>query len=176
MYLYHYYDRRTGPFRSLTSIPWEEAKRVLEKIRQERPDSFCAQRDGEYITRRLNCEARLRKEFLAIGGVTDIDSPHYMVLGESRWLSTWYEQSDCIKIPVEKFDISKISFTYGDSMPTFNFKDGKEYREKVYDYEGILKVIEKYGLPQEWNDDGRYGPERYVEAHVWTDDVIKDYL
>jgi hypothetical protein len=61
-------------------------------------------------------------------------------------------------------------------MPTFNFKDGKEYREKVYDYEGILKVIEKYGLPQEWNDDGRYGPERYVEAHVWTDDVIKDYL
>lgn len=176
MDLYHYFDRRTGPFRSLTTASHEEAQKIMEKIKHDRPGSFCAQRNDDYITKRLNCEARLRREFLAIGGVTDIDSPHYMVLGESRWLSTWYEQSDHIKIPVGKFDISKISFTYGDSMPTFNYRDGKEYREKVYDYEGILKVIEKYGLPQEWNDDGRYGPERYVEAHVWTDDVIRDYL
>ena len=176
MDLYHYFDKRTGPFKSLSALPPEEAHDILEKIKNERPDSFCAQRDDTYITKRRNCEARLRNEFKAIGGIMDIESPHYMVLGFSPWLSTWYEQSDFIKIPVEKFDKRKISFTYGDSMPTFNYKDGKEYREKVYNFDGILKVIEKYGLPQEWNDDGKFGPERYIEAHVWTDDVIRDYL
>jgi hypothetical protein len=44
MYLYHFYDSRTGPFRSLTKIPQEEAKYILRKIREERPDSMCAAR------------------------------------------------------------------------------------------------------------------------------------
>ena len=42
-------------------------------------------------------------------------------------------------------------------------------------YEEILKIIEKYGLPQDWNRDGRYGPERYIEAHVWSDETICKY-
>lgn len=37
MYLYHFFDKRIGPFRSLTSISPEEARNVIEKIRQERP-------------------------------------------------------------------------------------------------------------------------------------------
>ncbi len=57
---------------------------------------------------------------------------------------SWYEQPDYIKIPVEEFDLSKISFTYGDSMPTFS--------PRV--------------------NDGSHGPERYFEAHVWSDEVI----
>ena len=39
----------------------------------------------------------------------------------------------------------------------------------------ILRIIDKYGLPQDWNPDGVYGPERYVEAHVWSDDPIDRY-
>ena len=51
-----------------------------------------------------------------------------------------------------------------------------EYRKKLYTYDEILEIIQKYGLPQDWNDDGKYGPERYIEAHIWSDDVIKEYL
>lgn len=40
MDLYHFYDKRTGPFRSLTKLKPEEAKEVLERIKAERPDSF----------------------------------------------------------------------------------------------------------------------------------------
>ena len=54
--------------------------------------------------------------------------------------------------------------------------DGKEYRKKLYTYDEIIKVIEKYGLPQNWNSEGEYGPERYVEVHVWSDDPINEYL
>ena len=95
----------------------------------------------------------------------------------SPWLSTWYEDGSFIKIPIEEFDTRTISFTYGDSMPTFSPKvnDGREYRKKCYTYEEILKIIEKCGLPQDWNRDGRYGPERYIEAHVWSDETICKY-
>ena len=63
-------------------------------------------------------------------------------------------------------------------MPTFSPRvtDGKEYRRKVYTYEEILDVIARYGLPQDWNDDGAKGPERYIEVQVWTDDQIKQYV
>jgi hypothetical protein len=108
----------------------------------------------------------------------EIESPHYMVVEHSPWLSTWFEQSDYLKIPIEEFDLRTLSFTYGDSMPTFSprITDGKEYRKKVYTYEEILGIIEKYDLPQKWNDDGAHGPERYIEVHVWSDETVKKYM
>lgn len=42
-------------------------------------------------------------------------------------------------------------------------------------YDEIPEIIEKYGYPQEWNPDGLLGPERYIEAHIWSDDVIAKY-
>lgn len=178
MYLYHFYDRRSGPFKSLTKLSREEAEEVIRRINSERPDSMCAARTEDYVDKRRNCEAVLRREFAAKGGIMEISSPHYMVLEFSPWLSTWYEQSEYIRIPVEEFDLRTVSFTYGDSMPTFSDRvnDGREYRKKLYMYDEIVKLIEKYGLPQDWNDDGRYGPERYIEAHVWSDRTINRYI
>lgn len=100
------------------------------------------------------------------------------VVEHSPWLETWYENSSFIRIPIEEFDISTLSFTYGDSHPTFSprVNYGKEYRKQLYAYNEILKIIEKYGLPQEWNNDGKYGPERYIEVHVWSDETIKKYM
>lgn len=178
MYLYHYYDRRTNPFNSLTKISQEEAKEVIRKIKAERPNSQCAGRNDRYVEYRHNCEAILRREFAAKGGIMEITSPHYMVLEFSPWLSTWFEQCAYIKIPIEEFDLKTVSFTYGDSMPTFSdsVNDGKEYRKKIYMYDEILKIIEKYGLPQDWNDDGKFGPERYIETQVWSDETIRRYI
>ena len=177
-YLYHYFDKRTGPFKSLTAVSASEAKKVMEQIKEERPNSQCALRNDKYVEYRHNCEGILRRVFAAKGGIMEKESPHYIVLGHSPWLSTWYEQMECLKIPVEEFDLRKVSFTYGDSMPTFSDRvnDGKEYRKKIYFYEEILKVIQKYGLPQDWNDDGAHGPERYIEVQVWSDETIKRYI
>lgn len=177
MYLYHYYDSTIGPFRSLTEISPDEAKTVLDNIRAAKPNSMCAQRHGKYVEYRRNCESILRAEFAKKGGIMNRTSPHYMVVEHSPWLSTWYENSAFIKIPVEEFDISTLSFTYGDSMPTFSpsVTDGREYRRQLYTYDEILGIIEKYGLPQDWNDDGSHGPERYIEVHVWSDETINRY-
>lgn len=178
MLLYHYFDSSIGPFLNLSDLPIEEAKHILETIKSIKPNSQSANRHDKYVEYRRNCENIIRKEFIKKGGQVERSSPHYMVVEHSPWLSTWYENGAFIKIPLEEFDLKTVSFTYGDSMPTFspNINDGKEYRHKLYTYDEILNIIEKYGLPQDWNDDEKYGPERYIEAQIWSDETINKYL
>lgn len=179
MLLYHYFDKTIGPFVNLSDIPIDNAKAVLDRIRKEKPNVQSAQRDREYMERRHYYEEILRSEFKKKGGIIKREVPHYMVVEHSPWLSTWFQNSAFIKIPIEEFDLRTISFTYGDSHPTFSLwpreDDWKEYRRQLYSYDEIIKMIEKYGLPQEWNNDGKYGPERYVEAHIWSDETIDKY-
>lgn len=178
MNLYHYYDKTIGPFKNLSDLPINEARRIMEHISRDNPESFCAKRSPDYMMYRLYYEEILRREFLKKGGIIKRHAPHYMVIGKNDFLSNWYTNSAYIEIPIENFDLRSVSFTYGDSHPTFSGKinDGKEYRGKLYTYDEILKIIDKYGLPQDWNADGNKGPERYVEAHIWTDDCVNDYI
>lgn len=178
MFLYHYFDRSIGPFRNISDLSPQKAQAVLDDIKMNKPNTQCAKRQEEYIEYRLYYENILREEFLKRGGTIERQVPHYMVIGHSPWLYSWYENPGVIKIPIEEFDLSSVSFTYGDSHPTFSAKvnDGKEYRRKLYTYDEILKLIEKYGYPQDWNDDGKYGPERYIEAHIWSDRTIQKYV
>lgn len=177
MYLYHYYEKDSSPFLNLSDLPFEEANRILDNIKKNRPAAYCAKRQPEYMKDRLYYESVLREEFLKKGGKIKRKAPHYMIIEHSPWLSLWYEHSAYIKIPIEEFDLSTLSFTYGDSHPTFSprVNDGKEYRKKLYTYDEILKIIEKYGLPQKWNEEGKLGPERYIEVHVWSDETIDKY-
>lgn len=177
MLLYHYYDSAIGPFRNLSDLTDEDADRVMQQIRRQKSNTFCAKRKADYMKLRRYYESILREEFRKKGGMIERQAPHYMVVGACPWLASWYENSAFICIPVTEFDPGTISFTYGDSHPTFSEKitDGKEYRKKIYTYEEILRLIDKYGYPQEWNSDGAYGPERYIEAHIWSDTVIEKY-
>lgn len=178
IYLYHYFDKTIGAFKNLSDISLDEAKSVLNDLKNRKPASQAASRHDKYVEYRRNCENIIRSEFTRKGGIITRNSPHYMVIEHSPWLSTWFENCGFIRIPIEEFDLRTVSFTYGDSMPTFSpsITDGKEYRMKLYTYDEILGIIEKYGLPQDWNDDGKYGPERYIEAHIWSDETIKKYI
>jgi len=178
-YLYHYYDKTIGAFVNLSDISIEEANNVLKDIKETRPNVQSAKRHDTYMEDRHNYEEILKTEFLKKGGIIKRNSPHYMVIEHSPWLSTWFDNCSFIKIPINEFDLKTVSFTYGDSHPVFSPRkhkmDDKEYRRKLYTYEEILRIIEKYDLPQKWNDDGVHGPERYIEAHIWSDETIEKY-
>ena len=178
MDLYHYFDKNYKPFMNLSDIPIEQAKAIIAQRKITNPNSFCAKRQDDYMENRLYYESILRNKFLKKGGKIERISPHYMVIEKCDWLASWYENSAFIRIPIEEFDLSTLSFTYGDSHPTFisRINDGKEYRKRLYLYDEILGIIKKYGLPQEWNKDGEFGPERYIEVHIWSDKTIKHYL
>ena len=142
MFLYHYYDKKIGPFMNLSELQDRQAEKILEQIKKEKPNSQCARRDPEYMFRRRMYEDILRKEFLKKGGVIKRKAPRYTVLEHSPW-----PRDD----------------------------DSKEYRRKIYTFDEILVLIDKYGFPQDWNDDGKYGPERYIEAHIWSDETVDKY-
>jgi hypothetical protein len=69
-----------------------------------------------------------------------------------------------------------VSFTYGDSFPAMRFRDGKPYRGLAYTLAEIPGLIEQFGLPQDWNPDRKFDPERYIEAQLWSDEPVWEFL
>lgn len=64
MFLYHYFDKKTGPFMNLSELSMEQANNILNKIKEEKPTTQSSQRDAEYMFRRHMYEDIIRKEFL----------------------------------------------------------------------------------------------------------------
>ena len=184
MYLYHYFEKERGPFISLSDLPNDEVQKLIDKYRVEdvasghktvvgsvySDDNIGIRRNQEYMT---------RTTFIEKGGKPIRQFPYYMILGNEdttfqTGLKGWYKNGDSIKILVEEFDMSTISFTYGDQCQTVNpselenFKDNK-YRPPVYTYGEILEVINERGwlfvAEKDWSEPW------YVEAQVWSDDA-----
>ncbi len=173
--LSHYYEAANGPFRSLSDLPRDEAEHVLAAIRQS-GKGFASQRKDGYLTVRDAVETRVRQLFIAKGGAPKRQHPHSMVLGESAWIKQWYADGRELQIPLAHFSPQIVSFTYGDIFPAMRYQDGKAYRGQVYTLHELEALIGQYGLPQEWNADGHFGPERYIEAQVWDDLPLLKYL
>jgi len=173
--LCHYYERRKGPFLNLSDLPLAEAQRMLNSIKAE-SSAMAAQRFDGYLERRRELEQLARRLFIAKGGRPKRAVPHTMVVGPCQWLETWYVEPASVCLPLSAFTPNTLSFTYGDIFPTFSPRvtDDREYRRTVYTLEEILGIIEKYGLPQDWNVDGAFGPERYVEVQVWDDSPLQN--
>jgi hypothetical protein len=81
-----------------------------------------------------------------------------------------------VQIPLSKFNAGIINFTYGDLFPAMRHQDGRSYRGQVYTLSELPVLIVDYGLPQQWNPQGLDGPERYIEAQIWDNEPLKEYL
>ena len=185
-YLYHYFERAFGPFKSIADRPLEEAREILlaEKAAGKpiNPDL-----EG-YLQKRYNRDRQLREAFLLRGGQPQRTAPVFMVLGQQdcQWASA-YENPDSIQIPLEEFDPLTISFTYGNSFAVLSpaLFGPEEYWGQVYFADEILGVIERHGYPPhvEYDFKRKIFPKDkpidqhllFVEAHVWSDEVVGRY-
>ncbi len=176
-HFYHYYEKRRGPFRNLSDLPLDDAQGVLDAIKAH-SKVMAAQRFPGYLERRQELEQTARRIFTSKGGKPVRTVPHYMVVGACDWLQSWYEEGAYVCLPCAAFRPEVVSFSYGDLFPTFSDRvtDGREYRRQVYTLAEISALIDKYGLPQHWNQDGAHGPERYIEVQVWDDAPLRGYL
>ena len=177
MFLYHYFEKERGPFRTISDLSDEEAKNIQNTLKVG--DNIYAKRDfdGNYLSQRRIIENWLYLTFIEKGGKPTRKTPHYMVIGESLQCNSWFECGDHIKIPFNEFEQSSVSFTYGDSFPTFiapTFGDKSEYRLNVYTNNEIWEVIKKYGWPQ-WTVDTPFYQPSYIEVQIWDDSVINKY-
>ncbi|MCU6713205.1 hypothetical protein M6D81_31355 [Paenibacillus sp. J5C_2022] len=174
-HLYHYYDEDIGPFRSLSLLSEEKAHRVFNRIRLE-GNTFASRRSNDYMAIRKELEALAHDQFISKGGKPKSIFPNYMTLETCDWLKTWYKKPKSIVIPWDEFNDDSISFTYGDLFPTMRYQDDKPYRKKIYTRNEIAELIKKFGFPQIWNMDGNKGPERYIEAQIWDEEIIARYI
>ncbi len=179
-YLYHYFELNNGPFRNITEHGVKKATDVQSKILK----GFISKRLPSYIEWRFSLEERLKKQFMAKGRKPNRNDPFYFTLEPCDLLKTWYENPGIIKLPLSDFHPDQISFTYPDSMISFQFYDDPKFAEyrkdcngKVFMLTEIDEVINKFGMPSEdkWKSEKLLQYDRYVEVQVWDDEVINNY-
>jgi len=180
MYLYHYFEKGRTPFLTLSDLSDEEAIKIHNSLEEEGNIFAKRNSDGKYMYYRRIIEKWLYSTFVQKGGKPERQTPYYMILGECDRCKSWFKNGDFIKIPLDEFDKDTLSFTYGDSFPTFDPSHGQkqEYRRNVYTYDEIWDIIKKYGMPQDvvkWTDDTPYWVPAYVEVQVWSDKTINRY-
>jgi len=181
--LYHYYEKDQPPFRTLTALPFEEAKMVLCAGLNEKTKFDV----DHFLELRYNRDKILRDAFVAIGGQPIRTAPVYFTLGPNKGMKTWFNEPAFVKIPFHEFDYNTVSFTYGDSLAVFNptLNTGEEWWGKVFFYNEMVKLIDKYGLPEDppYHMNKCIFPKdkhindclKFVEAHVWDDTVLDKY-
>ena len=184
-FLYHYFERSFDPFVTLTALPMEEARQIL--IDKRNAGKFDNPNIEVFLQNRYNRDKQLREAFVEHGGKPQREVPIYMMLGECRQWESAYEDPAVIKIPLKEFDPLTVSFTYGDSFAIFNPElfGIEEYWNKIYFADEILEVVERLGFPPYVEYDFKrsiYPTDKninhhlkYVEAHVWSDDVLNMY-
>ena len=185
-HLYHYYEKGQPPFRSISALPFDEAEKVLNELR-EKNENLVHPNIKWFLEWRYNMDKTIRDKFIEIGGKLVRTAPVFCSLGANKGISTWFENTAFIKIPINEFNLDTVSFTYGDTLAVFNPKlyTGEEWWGKVYRYDDMLKLIDKYGYPEDCEYDGIKGilPKdkplghylKYIEAHVWSDEVLDRY-
>ncbi|WKN45809.1 hypothetical protein [Tunicatimonas pelagia] len=179
-YLYHYYETSNGSFQNITQNGYEKAVKIQGKI----SEGWNSKRPSNYIELRFALEKRLRDQFISKGGKPTRDDPFYFTLGECKWAKSWYINPGVVKIPLSDFSSEHISFTYPDSMVSFQFNDEPKlatYRKgcngQVFLLSELSDLISEYGLPSEEKShaEERLKYDKYIEAQVWDDSIIEAY-
>jgi hypothetical protein len=177
MYLYHYYEKGRTPFLNLSDLTDEEAIQLHTKLTTENENFAKRDADGQYILQRRTVEKRAYSMFVRKGGKPLRKAPHYMIMAENELdeCKAWFLDYAVVKIPLDEFDKNTISFTYGDSYPTFKpiFDEEPEYNLFLYDE--IFDIIKERGMPPVRNDNMSWLEPSYIEAQVWSDETINKY-
>lgn len=179
-YLYHYYEIENGPFQNITEYGYEKATNIQNQILE----GHNSKRPQNYIDLRFSLEKRIKQQFISKGGKPTRIAPFYFTLGPCDWLKTWYVNPGIIKIPLANFNPKHISFTYPDSMVSFQFSDEpklatykKNCNGHVFLLNEMVDVIKTYGMPTEERclQEECFKYDKYIEAQIWDEAVIRDY-
>ncbi|MGA2974992.1 MAG: hypothetical protein ABSF77_06755 [Spirochaetia bacterium] len=187
-YLLHFYRRGTKPFRSLSSLPDEDAIALMQSLYVEGSVFWERFKDARgYLSFRKQVEARLRQGFIAKGGRPKEEHPVYLVVGRPQWTLDVSDPltrstTDEIKVPFSLLNENEVSFTYPDSMVSALMAEekNKDYYEpdfhgKVFTLREITEIINRKGLPGEgWET--RMPPHfaHYIEAQVWNHALLSE--
>src|SRR5512143_2960575 len=178
-YLTHYYRTGTPPFRSLSTLPDDEALKLMTALCDDTPFGERFKDPLNYLHNRRRTEEWVRAEFCAKGGQPVEPYPSYMVLGFSPWIerAVPITFNTCkMRFPLSIFQEGDVSFTYPDSMISRWFGTEKpadyyqpELHGKVFTRSEILAIVAARGLPEDgWEPRLPDQLAPYIEAQVWN--------
>ncbi len=179
-FLYHYYEINNGPFRNITELGYQKAAQIQNQI----TEGWNSKRPDNYLDLRFSLEKRIKMQFEQKGGRPNRNDPFYFTLGPCDWAKSWYINPGVIKIPLTDLNPEHLSFTYPDSMVSFQFHDEpkldtyrKDCNGQVFLLNELNDLIATYGLPSEEKSEAeeRFKYDKYIEVQLWDDKVIKKY-
>jgi hypothetical protein len=175
-FLTRYYSKGEDPFISLNDFAFEKANELKkEHCKRNNIGGFYAEDD--YLRQRREIENWIYRKLIAKGGNPTNTVPVYMTLGESP-KGEYDIRADIqmnaaeIRIPIDKIDLSAVTFTFPDSMYRFVLNDDgvivggeRTNTPDVYLYHELESVINKY-----------LTDEHYIEAQVWNRNMLYKFL
>lgn len=176
-HIYHYYEIDNGPFKNLTEYGKDRALEIQQNISV----GFNSQRPANYVELRFALEKRLKDQFVSKGGVVTRNDPYYFTLGPCEWVSSIYINPGVVKIPLADINPNHISFTYPDSMVSFQFHDEpklatyrKECNGKIFTLRDLKGLVDEYGIPSKdkWESEEKMKYDRYIEVQVWDNSFL----
>ena len=184
-YLTHYYEAEIR-LKNICNYDDVEAQAILTGLSESGQRAWL---HPGYLEERREVEAWLYNDFVKKGKRPYLHHPLYFVLGEHNDLfqkGGFFTSANPkkLKIPLSLFDSEMISFTYPDSMPSFNIprtKRGKPYLKpfhgQVFTLDEITEVVQTYGLPEDrWKVEELWRYDRFIEAQVWDVRPIEKFL
>ncbi len=185
-FLTHYYRDGTTPFKSLSALSETEAIKKMKKLYVDNEIWGRFREPVWYLRKRKKTESWLKKQFISKGGLPKEDYPIYMILGKCEKIEKNMEEQKLakIQIPLSDFREKDVSFTYIDSM--FSYELGREkspeyyqpeYHGKVFTLSEIYTLFKERGLPEKgwWgNLPDDFFP--YIEVQVWNHRILSRYL
>lgn len=188
-YLVHLYKNNTEPFRTLSSLPEEDAIRIMQGLYTAGSIFWERFEDpAGYLRLRKQIEQHVREAFIAKGGMPREPHPIYMAFGRTRWMlnsldAVTLATTTEIEVPLSLFEECDISFTYPDSMVSFLLAKETEaeyylpdYYGKVFTLSEIRSIVESNGLPGEkWGANLPSSMPNYIEVQVWNHEPLLEY-
>lgn len=170
----HYYLPANGPFKSLSNLVGGDDPAFLQLLtRHQREPGYRRRYGRDYIERRRETEATLRKLFIARGGKPKSNYPIYLTLGDSTWFKGLNDDHVSLRVPLSQLDPETTSLTFPDSFMTVT-RSNKPYYNKIYFLNEIEQLVKAFGLPANdhlvpyekyWATDF----ELYIEIQVWDE-------
>ncbi|MDX6600471.1 MAG: hypothetical protein QOE87_4358 [Gaiellales bacterium] len=188
-YATHYHLAGRAPFLNLSDLCLVDLEAVLAGLEQGRRASGSQRVFGRrYMELRRRTEARLHELFVAAGGRPERSSPHYFVLGSSRWFEGLATDMQQVVLDLTRMPAAVTSCTYPDSFAAMGFgrdyglpSEPRPYHGRVFSLADIPSLIARHGLPYDVPDadyDGyQQRPfEKYVEVQLWSDEPVAEFL
>lgn len=187
-YITHYFERELGPFLSICDLDEAETLSIIEREKDAKTGFNRYSYGKDFFDYRKVADDLLIECYERKFGKKPERRPYFAALGDADVVGGLYRDPYKIRIPLDYFSDSAVTFMCPDHFPLvrmsgrdvvryFGHPLPEDYTEERYPYYGKLLTMDELRAQNEELKIDKYLEKkrrsncwyRYVEAHVWAD-------